>query len=250
MFMVLSVFRLVGWCDEFKSQMWIEVVTNKLFTCFLNLPTHVHCATRCEEYSAHHDGKSTHCQVLPCSHWPWRRHQPLQHTGRAPYASISDCLRCKIYLGSKQPLPLQALHNTNLLASYAAIDRRVKILCYVMKVFAKVSMISPLNQRSCHSSTVVLFHLCCTFFSCIFTIFDFPFTDVRHRGCFSWQPLIVRLHPHGALLPPAEEPSCYSRASRGTNNKCCAFSECKPHSSNESFLVLAKCYIHMESGRQ
>uniref|UniRef100_A0A3B3IIK6 CCHC-type domain-containing protein n=1 Tax=Oryzias latipes TaxID=8090 RepID=A0A3B3IIK6_ORYLA len=31
-----------------------------------------------------------------------------------------------------------ALHNTHLLASYAAIDRRVKILCYVMKVFAKI----------------------------------------------------------------------------------------------------------------
>lgn len=124
----------------------------------------MHCATRCEEYSAHHDGKSTHCQVLPCSHWPWRRHQPLQHTGRAPYASISDCLRCEIYLGSKQPLPLQALHNTHLLASYAAIDRRVKILCYVMKVFAKVSMIfSSLNQRSCHSSTGILFPLYCTF---------------------------------------------------------------------------------------
>uniref|UniRef100_A0A3B3VAE7 CCHC-type domain-containing protein n=1 Tax=Poecilia latipinna TaxID=48699 RepID=A0A3B3VAE7_9TELE len=31
-----------------------------------------------------------------------------------------------------------ALHNTRLLASYAAIDRRVKILCYIMKVFAKI----------------------------------------------------------------------------------------------------------------
>ncbi|KAK6305906.1 hypothetical protein J4Q44_G00228310, partial [Coregonus suidteri] len=31
-----------------------------------------------------------------------------------------------------------ALHNTRLLASYAAIDPRVKMLCYVMKVFAKV----------------------------------------------------------------------------------------------------------------
>uniref|UniRef100_A0A671QZN1 CCHC-type domain-containing protein n=1 Tax=Sinocyclocheilus anshuiensis TaxID=1608454 RepID=A0A671QZN1_9TELE len=31
-----------------------------------------------------------------------------------------------------------ALHNTELLASYAAIDIRVKILCYVMKVFAKM----------------------------------------------------------------------------------------------------------------
>jgi hypothetical protein len=34
--------------------------------------------------------------------------------------------------------PSQALHNTHLLACYAAIDWRVKILCYVMKVFAKV----------------------------------------------------------------------------------------------------------------
>uniref|UniRef100_A0A3Q0SHI7 CCHC-type domain-containing protein n=1 Tax=Amphilophus citrinellus TaxID=61819 RepID=A0A3Q0SHI7_AMPCI len=31
-----------------------------------------------------------------------------------------------------------ALHNTHLLATYAAIDRRVKILCYAMKVFAKI----------------------------------------------------------------------------------------------------------------
>uniref|UniRef100_A0A3B4AG04 CCHC-type domain-containing protein n=1 Tax=Periophthalmus magnuspinnatus TaxID=409849 RepID=A0A3B4AG04_9GOBI len=31
-----------------------------------------------------------------------------------------------------------ALHNTHLLASYATIDTRVKILCYVMKVFAKM----------------------------------------------------------------------------------------------------------------
>ena len=34
--------------------------------------------------------------------------------------------------------PFQALHNTHLLACYAAIDWRVKILCYMMKVFAKV----------------------------------------------------------------------------------------------------------------
>lgn len=41
--------------------------------------------------------------------------------------------------------PLQALHNTRLLASYAAIDRRVKILCYIMKVFAKVNPLNILN---------------------------------------------------------------------------------------------------------
>uniref|UniRef100_A0A3P8TBR5 CCHC-type domain-containing protein n=1 Tax=Amphiprion percula TaxID=161767 RepID=A0A3P8TBR5_AMPPE len=45
-----------------------------------------------------------------------------------------------------------ALHNTHLLASYAAIDRRVKILCYVMKVFAK--------------------HICKIFIKC--TIFRWP----------------------------------------------------------------------------
>lgn len=106
---------------------------------------------------------------------------------------------------------------------------------------------SPLNQRSCYRSTVILFHL---YLSCIFIIFDFPFIDVRHRGCFSWQPLIVCLHPHGALLPPAEEPSCYPCAPRGTNNKCFAFKECKPHSLDGSPPVLAKCYIHMESDRQ
>lgn len=44
-------------------------------------------------------------------------------------------------------LILQALHNTQLLASYAAIDPRVKQLCYVMKVFSKVGSptLSPLQ---------------------------------------------------------------------------------------------------------
>lgn len=46
------------------------------------MPSCLHCATRCEEYSAHHHGKSSHCQVLPRPHGPWRRHQPLQHAGR------------------------------------------------------------------------------------------------------------------------------------------------------------------------
>ncbi|XP_058492227.1 terminal uridylyltransferase 4 isoform X1 [Solea solea] len=55
-----------------------------------------------------------------------------------------------------------ALHNTNLLASYAAIDRRVKILCYVMKVFAKVCDIGDASRGSLSSyayTLMVLFFL-------------------------------------------------------------------------------------------
>ncbi|XP_032371984.1 terminal uridylyltransferase 7 [Etheostoma spectabile] len=55
-----------------------------------------------------------------------------------------------------------ALHNTNLLASYAAIDRRVKILCYVMKVFAKMCDIGDASRGSLSSyayTLMVLFFL-------------------------------------------------------------------------------------------
>ncbi|KAG7489838.1 terminal uridylyltransferase 7 [Solea senegalensis] len=55
-----------------------------------------------------------------------------------------------------------ALHNTHLLASYAAIDRRVKILCYVMKVFAKVCDIGDASRGSLSSyayTLMVLFFL-------------------------------------------------------------------------------------------
>lgn len=40
-----------------------------------------------------------------------------------------------------------------------------------------------------------------------------------HRGCFPWQPVILRLYPHGAVLSPAEEPTSYPCAARGTNHK-------------------------------
>lgn len=46
-----------------------------------------------------------------------------------------------------------------------------------------------------------------------------PPPDVRHRRCVSWQPVVVRLHTHGALLPAAEEPSCYPCAPRGTEEQ-------------------------------
>ncbi|XP_040898522.1 terminal uridylyltransferase 4 [Toxotes jaculatrix] len=55
-----------------------------------------------------------------------------------------------------------ALHNTRLLASYAAIDRRVKILCYVMKVFAKMCDIGDASRGSLSSyayTLMVLFFL-------------------------------------------------------------------------------------------
>lgn len=54
----------------------------------------------------------------------------------------------------------QALHNTHLLASYAAIDRRVKILCYVMKVFAKVSMLHSLTHTNTHHRIILYCRLC------------------------------------------------------------------------------------------
>ncbi|KAF7665456.1 hypothetical protein LDENG_00143220 [Lucifuga dentata] len=55
-----------------------------------------------------------------------------------------------------------ALHNTHLLASYAAIDRRVKILCYVMKVFTKMCDIGDASRGSLSSyayTLMVLFFL-------------------------------------------------------------------------------------------
>ncbi|KAE8291936.1 Terminal uridylyltransferase 7 [Larimichthys crocea] len=55
-----------------------------------------------------------------------------------------------------------ALHNTHLLALYAAIDRRVKILCYVMKVFAKMCDIGDASRGSLSSyayTLMVLFFL-------------------------------------------------------------------------------------------
>ncbi|KAM4576222.1 terminal uridylyltransferase 7 [Odontesthes bonariensis] len=55
-----------------------------------------------------------------------------------------------------------ALHNTHLLASYAAIDRRVKLLCYVMKVFAKMCDIGDASRGSLSSyayTLMVLFFL-------------------------------------------------------------------------------------------
>ncbi|XP_061906738.1 terminal uridylyltransferase 7 [Entelurus aequoreus] len=55
-----------------------------------------------------------------------------------------------------------ALYNTRLLALYAAIDRRVKILCYVMKVFAKMCDIGDASRGSLSSyayTLMVLFFL-------------------------------------------------------------------------------------------
>uniref|UniRef100_A0A4W5K8B9 Poly(A) RNA polymerase mitochondrial-like central palm domain-containing protein n=1 Tax=Hucho hucho TaxID=62062 RepID=A0A4W5K8B9_9TELE len=55
-----------------------------------------------------------------------------------------------------------ASHNTRLLASYAAIDPRVKTLCYVMKVLVKLCDIGDASRGSLSSygyTLMVLFYL-------------------------------------------------------------------------------------------
>uniref|UniRef100_A0A8C5LWS9 RNA uridylyltransferase n=1 Tax=Leptobrachium leishanense TaxID=445787 RepID=A0A8C5LWS9_9ANUR len=55
-----------------------------------------------------------------------------------------------------------ALHNTQLLASYAAIDPRVKYLCYTMKIFTKICDIGDASRGSLSSyayTLMVLFFL-------------------------------------------------------------------------------------------
>ncbi|XP_073527049.1 terminal uridylyltransferase 7 [Phyllobates terribilis] len=49
-----------------------------------------------------------------------------------------------------------ALHNTRLLASYAAIDSRVKYLCYIMKVFTKMCDIGDASRGSLSSYAYTL----------------------------------------------------------------------------------------------
>ncbi|XP_075067173.1 terminal uridylyltransferase 7 [Mixophyes fleayi] len=49
-----------------------------------------------------------------------------------------------------------ALHNTHLLASYAAIDPRVKYLCYIMKVFTKICDIGDASRGSLSSYAYTL----------------------------------------------------------------------------------------------
>lgn len=199
----LSCLISVGVCGIIS-----EVIFHLPLNCLLP-------AIRREKHPAHHDGKSTHCQVLPRPHRPGGRHQPVQHTGRVLFfprfgfvlnVLVNHLLSFRLF---------QALHNTNLLASYAAIDRRVKILCYVMKVFAKVSMLRTLSV----AVLSVCFRIIHFMLNCITAFPSYLLvsrTDVWHRGCVSWQPLILRLHPHGAVLSPAEKPTRDTCASRGT----------------------------------
>ncbi|XP_063769835.1 terminal uridylyltransferase 7 isoform X2 [Pseudophryne corroboree] len=49
-----------------------------------------------------------------------------------------------------------ALHNTHLLASFAAIDPRVKYLCYIMKVFTKICDIGDASRGSLSSYAYTL----------------------------------------------------------------------------------------------
>lgn len=73
-------------------------------------------AIRCEKHLAHHDGKSTHCQVLPRPHRPGGRHQPVQHTGGLLFFPLFDFVLkvlvnhllsfCSLFSGSAQHQPL------------------------------------------------------------------------------------------------------------------------------------------------
>lgn len=68
-------------------------------------------------------------------------------------------------------------------------------------------------------SRVVCFHIIHFILNCITAFPSYllvSLTDVWHRGCLSWQPLLLRLHPHGAVLSPAEKPTRDTCASRGT----------------------------------
>uniref|UniRef100_A0A8C0C3F5 Terminal uridylyl transferase 7 n=1 Tax=Buteo japonicus TaxID=224669 RepID=A0A8C0C3F5_9AVES len=51
---------------------------------------------------------------------------------------------------------LEALHNTRLLSAYAAIDPRVKYLCYTMKVFTKICDIGDASRGSLSSYAYTL----------------------------------------------------------------------------------------------
>ncbi|NXM56886.1 TUT7 uridylyltransferase, partial [Illadopsis cleaveri] len=70
---------------------------------------------------------------------------------------ISQPLSGKVFsLKSCIYMCLLALHNTRLLSSYAAIDPRVKYLCYTMKVFTKICDIGDASRGSLSSYAYTL----------------------------------------------------------------------------------------------
>ncbi|XP_034026885.1 terminal uridylyltransferase 7 isoform X2 [Thalassophryne amazonica] len=94
-----------------------------------------------------------------------RKHPALKNILPITTAKVPIVKFCHVHTGLEGDISLYntlALHNTHLLASYAAIDRRVKILCYVMKTFAKMCDIGDASRGSLSSyayTLMVLFFL-------------------------------------------------------------------------------------------
>lgn len=86
-----------------------------------------------------------------------------------------------------------------MLATYAALDPRVQFLGYTMKVFAKVKLL--FTQNACE-----LFPYCLL----LCDLRPSVLTALRHRGCVQRKPLVLCLHPDGALLPAAEAAASHS----------------------------------------
>ncbi|CAL9707559.1 unnamed protein product [Knipowitschia caucasica] len=94
-----------------------------------------------------------------------KKHSGLKNILPITTAKVPIVKFCHVQTGLEGDISLYntlALHNTHLLASYAAIDPRVKILCYVMKVFAKMCDIGDASRGSLSSyayTLMVLFFL-------------------------------------------------------------------------------------------
>lgn len=94
-----------------------------------------------------------------------KKHPGLKNILPITTAKVPIVKFCHIRTGLEGDISLYntlALHNTRLLASYATIDRRVKILCYIMKVFAKMCDIGDASRGSLSSyayTLMVLFFL-------------------------------------------------------------------------------------------
>ncbi|XP_028853007.1 terminal uridylyltransferase 7 [Denticeps clupeoides] len=93
------------------------------------------------------------------------KHTGLRNIFPITTAKVPIVKFCHVKTGLEADISLYntlALHNTHLLASYAAIDPRVRILCYIMKVFSKVCDIGDASRGSLSSyayTLMVLFYL-------------------------------------------------------------------------------------------
>ncbi|XP_040272937.1 terminal uridylyltransferase 7 isoform X1 [Bufo bufo] len=88
-----------------------------------------------------------------------RRHQGLRNILPITTAKVPIVKFYHVRSGLEGDISLYntlALHNTRLLSSYAAIDPRVKYLCYIMKVFTKMCDIGDASRGSLSSYAYTL----------------------------------------------------------------------------------------------